>query len=329
MKRAFTLIEMLVVIAIIAILAGLLMPALARARQEAYKASCTNNEKQAGLYFAMYRADNRNRTPSWDEVRDAVTDPVTSEDFAGYDSSLSIALLYPEYVDTQEVFLCPARDHRALFTMTEAPADPEDPDYTGTERALDWDDDVNTQEYRFETEISESNDPDYLIDPKVPSNSASSRVVYADGPDLARLREVWQAIYAEPYSADDDANHGYGSVVLFYDGHADFLRMKTNGLLENPRIVDMVDTDGDGIPEEVLVDQDIYGDGDHNENGDYGDDEREDCILGNWVNYHVLDTSNNNVGYWPGPHMDWTATPYAAAGYNANAAWFSDYDPVN
>lgn len=62
---AFTLIEMLVVIAIIAILAALLMPAFAAARERARKASCKNNLHTLMLGIEMYKQAYEDFLPPW------------------------------------------------------------------------------------------------------------------------------------------------------------------------------------------------------------------------------------------------------------------------
>lgn len=60
-RRAFTLIELLMVIAIIAILAALLLPALSSAKSQSQRASCASNFAQVGLASQMYTADNEGR----------------------------------------------------------------------------------------------------------------------------------------------------------------------------------------------------------------------------------------------------------------------------
>ena len=61
-KKAFTLVELLVVLAIVGVLAGLMGPALSRAKQQARQAACVNNLRQLGIAAQLYWDDHNGRT---------------------------------------------------------------------------------------------------------------------------------------------------------------------------------------------------------------------------------------------------------------------------
>ena len=62
-RRAFTLVELLSVIAIVGILSTILMVAIGRIRSQANKTECANNLRQIGMLIQLYTQDNNGRLP--------------------------------------------------------------------------------------------------------------------------------------------------------------------------------------------------------------------------------------------------------------------------
>ena len=89
-KRFFTIVELLIVIAIIGIIMALLLPALSKARAMGNKTACISNLRQIGAGMQLYKTDNNMNPVPW------------------------TSLLFPDYVSSNKVYQCPSDINKDL-----------------------------------------------------------------------------------------------------------------------------------------------------------------------------------------------------------------------
>jgi prepilin-type N-terminal cleavage/methylation domain-containing protein/prepilin-type processing-associated H-X9-DG protein len=202
--EAFTLVELMVTIAVIAILAALLLTALSRSKGSAKRTQCINNLRQLGLACRMYADENSDRLPTpkvpvgnwpWDIEKKAC------DDFAA--SGV-----------TRPIFYCPGfPDQNNDFLW----------DFPYPFRVIGYVHTFPNAALLFKTNINETmTPPAWAPDP-------STRVLMADATfcddigDFTRLKGAWEQFHRTSHL---DGNRPVGGNILFVDLHVAWRRFK-------------------------------------------------------------------------------------------------------
>ena len=191
-RQGFTLIELLVVISIIAILAGMLLPAINMVREGARKANCGNNQRQIVLGMVVYANDNDQMWPVCpsNSANATLANPnSTVPDYSPYTTMTSFEFLASVTGGdlTQKIFGCPSNP--TLKPTTAAAS------LSYTSGTVTW-----APTYSSSVINAAAG---YAYDWSTPANATSIRVVIAD----------------RPKNAAEGTNHKTVAMAAFADGH--------------------------------------------------------------------------------------------------------------
>jgi prepilin-type processing-associated H-X9-DG protein len=229
-RIAFTLVELLVVIGIIAILISILFPALSRVRRLAQRAQCLAQVKQIGTALMAYAAETKGRTPV--QVFDYVPDWANP---AQYDrppvpngshltGRSAFAALLPYLGGEKRVFVCPvAYEFSWRHDPADAPSALSDTSYMANAAVVD----------RKLAQVRNSSQVVFVQENRHRWNIAWLRPARVSPPGARpAVYSMWcwdnptARGDGKPWGQEYSAIHDGGGNLLFADGHAEYRKTR-------------------------------------------------------------------------------------------------------
>ncbi|MCP3904622.1 MAG: type II secretion system protein [Planctomycetes bacterium] len=118
--RGFSLLELIIVLAVTVVLTGLMLPTLAQVRENVNRVLCSSNMRQLGLGMTMYYRDNRDRLPHAETLAGAEPDPgelmAAHQGYGEEEKWDGLGRLYSEgYCTAPDCYYCPS--HRGQHNL--------------------------------------------------------------------------------------------------------------------------------------------------------------------------------------------------------------------
>jgi type II secretory pathway pseudopilin PulG len=111
-NQGFTLVGLIIIVAVLAILAAMLLPALASAKRKSKRINCVNNLKQDGLAFRLWEGDNGDKYPM------AVsTNKNGTMEYAEDGNAFRHFQVMSNELSTPKILVCPADDRTAAASF--------------------------------------------------------------------------------------------------------------------------------------------------------------------------------------------------------------------
>jgi prepilin-type N-terminal cleavage/methylation domain-containing protein len=233
---AFTLIELMVVIGILALLIGILLPSLAAAREAARKARCAHNLHNAGLAFQNYANDNNQLLPnlpyvstrSWNAIGFAANKDAFVDANDNRDGLRALFLLVKQNYETAETFICPS--DKSAEAMT---ADEVEENYEWLRRRNNSYSYQNQRGAGLSTSSSSATLP--ILADRNPQLVVEAEATYDSMTPILdeNMPQEWLVDKSVKESANSPNHNGTGQAVLYLGGSARFEGSPKVGLVIN------------------------------------------------------------------------------------------------